>query len=484
MFANKLMRLLASRKFFVFVVALLVVQALWLVFSYHFPMLWDEEYHFGLIQFYAHHLSPFISSQPTSADALGEITRYPAWGYHWLMSFPYRLITVFTHDQTIQVIILRLINVALFASALVAFRAALIRLTKSRALTHFILLLLVLFPLSSLLAAQINYDNLQFLLTGIIFYWALGFIQSKKFDAKLLLLVVGVGLLACIVKYTFLPLFAALVVYLAIFIIRRDGKKSLELASKSFKSLGLASRLALIILVLLGLGLCGERYGINLVKYHAVDPKCDKILNVERCQSYSPYARNYTYQQMPKPPKLDGPLKFVFSEWLPRLYRQYFSTGTRLSYANYTIKDPMPIPYYGFLVVLALAVICLVLASRKLIKKPEIQLLTLAMVALAIALWYINYPGYLKNYQPVAVQGRYLLPMVPFGLALGALAAKTVIKSRRALALIASAAIVVLVLGGGLITDLVRAEPEWYWPNSTARRANEGAQTALKFLAL
>lgn len=484
MFADKVRRLLASRKFFVFVILLLVVQALWLVFSWHFPMLWDEEYHFGLIQFYAHHLSPFISNQPTSVDALGEITRYPAWGYHWLMSFPYRLISVFTHDQTIQVIILRLINVGLFVGALVAFRAALIRLTRSRALAHFVLFVLVLFPLSSLLAAQINYDNLQFLLTGVIFYWAISFIQAKKFDAKLLLLIVGVGLLACIVKYTFLPLFAALVVYLAFFIIRRDGKKSLAVAKKSFKSLGLASRLALVVLVLVGLGLFVERYGVNLVKYHAVDPNCDKVLTVTRCQNYSPYARNYTYQQMPKPAKLDGPLKFTYADWLPRLYRQYFSTGTRISYANYTIKDPLPIPYWGFLIVLAIAVICLLLAARKLIKRPEIQLLLLAIVLLVLALWYINYPGYLRNYQPVAVQGRYLLPVVPFGLALGALAAKTVIKSRQALALIASALVIVLVAGGGLITDLVRAEPDWYWHNQTVINVNESAQKALGFLQL
>lgn len=356
--AEKLRRLLASRKFFIFIVVLFVAQAPWLVFSFAYAMLWDEYYHFGLIQIYAHHLSPFITSQPHSADIYGEITRYPAYLYHYLLSFPYRLISVFTSDQTIQIIFLRLINVAFFAGGLVAYRAAMLRLTKSRALAHFVLLVIVLLPLSSLLAAQINYDNLLFLLTGLIFYWTFRFIQADKFTFHWLALAIGVSLLTSVEKYEFLPIFAALVIFLTYWIIRSYGKHSFSLAVKSFKSLGLASRLGLIVLILLGLGLFGERYGINLVKYHAIQPKCDKVLSVERCQEYSPYARNFSFQLSNNSTNLMGPDKFFATTWVPRLFQQYFSTGTRLSYANYTVKNPMPIPYYTFIVASFFAVIC------------------------------------------------------------------------------------------------------------------------------
>jgi hypothetical protein len=99
-------------------------------------MAFDEDFHLGIIRLYAHHLLPFWSSQPVGGDAYGAVARDPSYLYHYLMSFPYWLISQFTHDTTIQVLILRFINIGLFASGLVLFRRLLTRTFASPALLH------------------------------------------------------------------------------------------------------------------------------------------------------------------------------------------------------------------------------------------------------------------------------------------------------------------------------------------------------------
>src|SRR5476651_13106 len=104
--------------FFRIILALLVLEAAWIALSGRYPMAFDEDFHLGIIRLYAHHLSPFWSSQPEVADRFGAVARDPSYLYQYLLSFPYRLISQFTSDQTIQVIILRFVNIGLFATGI------------------------------------------------------------------------------------------------------------------------------------------------------------------------------------------------------------------------------------------------------------------------------------------------------------------------------------------------------------------------------
>jgi hypothetical protein len=110
--------LIGSPGFFWGVLALLVLQAAWLACTGRYPMAFDEDFHLGIIRLYAHHISPFWNAQPPGADKFGAVFRDPSYLYQYLMSFPYRLISVFTADQTIQVLWLRAINIGLFKPAL------------------------------------------------------------------------------------------------------------------------------------------------------------------------------------------------------------------------------------------------------------------------------------------------------------------------------------------------------------------------------
>src|ERR1700733_14621302 len=110
---------LGTRQFFILVLALFLVEAVWIAVSGRYPMAFDEDFHLGIIQIYAHHLSPFFASQPPNADAYGAVARDPSYLYHYLMSFPWRLITALTHNFVAQVIFMRMFSVAFFAIGLV-----------------------------------------------------------------------------------------------------------------------------------------------------------------------------------------------------------------------------------------------------------------------------------------------------------------------------------------------------------------------------
>src|SRR5665213_1904608 len=136
-FAGRCMAALGSPRFFNVILALLVLQAGWIALTGLYPMAFDEDFHLGIIRLYAHHLSPFWSSQPQGANMFGAVARDPSYLYQYLMSFPYRLISLFTRDQTIIVIWLRFINIGLFAGGLALFRRVLLKMGVGRAIVHY-----------------------------------------------------------------------------------------------------------------------------------------------------------------------------------------------------------------------------------------------------------------------------------------------------------------------------------------------------------
>src|SRR5690348_13109817 len=125
--ARFITRLLGSRRFFYGVLIFFGLESLWIAISAAYPMAFDEDFHFGLIKIYSHHWLPFLSGQPEGADAFGAVARDPSYLYHYLMSFPYRLISFCTGNETAQVVFLRLLNIMLFGTALVLFRRVLRR---------------------------------------------------------------------------------------------------------------------------------------------------------------------------------------------------------------------------------------------------------------------------------------------------------------------------------------------------------------------
>ncbi|MDL2342141.1 MAG: hypothetical protein QFB87_03635 [Patescibacteria group bacterium] len=467
---------IASPRFFRCVVILAVISAAWIALTGQYPMAFDEDFHLGLIRVYASHSLPFFSSQPSNADAYGAVARDPSFLFHYLMSFPYRLVCLVTQNQTAQVLVLRALNIALFASCLPLFRRLLRQAGASPALAHGCLALFVLIPITPLLAAQINYDNAALPLTAWLLLLALRVPNETGQSRQLTFLkILAVGLTGSLIKFAFLPIFVGVVLWLLVTVRpwHFAPRQFLVTAMTTLKTRLGASLVVLI--VLLGV-LAGNRYGVNLVRYHDPIPDCGKVLTINHCQNYGPYIRDYNFAQA-KPSTHTNPYNFM-KEWLYGMWlRSVFSVGGPKT--TYETKGPLYAPAYVVIVLLALGAIALLVRARQTWRSARYSSSLFAVISTIYiaALWLQEYKAYRHTGYPVAINGRYLLLVIIPIAFVAARALSLLLRQRRDLkTALLGVSLLALLWGGGELTFILRSNPSWYWNNPAVRVSNRAVQ--------
>ena len=469
-------RWLGSDRYFKFIVGFLVLSASWIALTGRYPMAFDEDFHLGLIRLYASHGLPFWSGQPAHADAYGAVARDPSYLYHYLMSFPYRFICLFTQNQTLQVIALRAINIGLFASSLPLLRRLLKRAGGSPALINACLTLLVLIPITPQLAAQINYDNLIMPITALILVLTLAIKQRPAADRpKIFLQIIALGIAGSLVKFAFLPVFLGISGWLLLQIrpVWRQRKQWWRY-SLVFTKTKTGVLLVLAVVVLAGLGV--ERYGVNVVRYHDPIPECGAVISLQHCQYYGPYIRDHNFAAN-KTNYHTTPVAFS-KEWLYGMWlRSFFAVdGPR---SLYETRGPYITPAFAALVLVAIGAISLIRSGRSIWRqqRSSTSLFALVTAIYIAALWAQEYKAYRHTGFPVAINGRYLLPVITLIIFVAASACSRNLGGRRTLKVgLISLSIVALALGGGSLTYIMRSSDYWYWPNSYTRTANHAVK--------
>ncbi len=482
---QRLSALLGSRTFFYVVIGFLVFETLWFVFSAVYPMAFDEDFHFGIIKIYAEHWSPFLSGQPDDADKFGAVARDPSYLYHYLMSFPYRAIALFTHSEVIQVIILRLINVAMFTIGLLLFAKVMLRARVSQALTNVSLAVFVLIPIVPQLAAHINYDNMLMLLLPMLclvsFTLIEGF-EKRKVNAQALLAFIAVSLGISVVKYAALPfVLAATAFLLATLWLRFRGhyKELLPAARTSFRQITLPTLLAFIGLTTIGLTLFIQRYGVNVVSHQALVPSCSQVLSVQQCSQYGPWNRDNMYEQQ-RDPAFEPKRLTYMRAWLEGMrFRLFFAiNGVKSDYTNYR---GLPVPVQTATILFVVGLIVTVFWWRH-IFRDNTPLAFLAALSgfYIVILWFEGFEAYVRTAEPVAINGRYLLPVLLFIAAvIGRALSLTLRETPRVKAMLATLVIVLFLHGGGVFTFILRSDESWYWSNRVVIGVNNAARKTL-----
>lgn len=476
-------KIFASRAFFFVVLGFFVLQALWIALTALYPMAFDEDFHFGIIQIYAAHWSPFLTEHPANADAFGAIVRDPSYFYHYLMSFPYRLFQHLVGDETTRIILLRIINVALFAYALVIFRRVLLRITHSNAFTHVAIAILTFVPIVPQLAAHVNYDNLLMVLVAWCFLLVTDIhrqFNAGRFDTRPLLILLALCLFTSIVKYAFLPIFAGIVLFVAIDAWRNFGALSTlrAAASKNYKVLATRTKVGLVIVLLITGGLFFQRFGVNTVLYHTPIPSCEKVLAVENCMAYGPWARDHQLAQT-KGDVDPNPLAYSFSWFRGLWWRLFFAVNGPLhSYTNY---PPLPFPATAALALAGTMVILICTHFRRIFAgQPLVQFAAIVTAVYCASLWLEDYKMYLETGQPVAINGRYLIPVLLLMAVVGWRAFHVALaKWPRAKVIAATLVLACFIYGGGVFTYILRSDATWYFPNHSAVRANDAARSVI-----
>jgi Predicted membrane protein (DUF2142) len=488
---DRVTAVLGSRMCMYGILAFFAFEATWIACSAIYPMAFDEDFHLGIIKIYAQHWSPFLSSQPSDADTFGAVARDPSYLYHYLMSFPYRLAVAMTSNQTVQIVLLRLINVAMFGAGLVLLRQVLLRTRLSVALANTALLLFVLIPIVPQLAGEINYDNLFVPLVAaacLLMFRFMEAVRMRRIDVRSLLLGLSLCLLTCLVKYAFLPMLAGIgmwTVGLLAWHFRHHMRDLGPALANGWRALRWPAQAALVTLALLSVGLFVQRYGVNMVAYKSPVPACDAVLSTDECSAYGPWYRNYLFEQ----DRDDGafshnPLVYtgVWIYWL--WYRLFFAINSPTSgYANY---PPLLLPSHAA-IALGLGALVAVPAMAWRLFRRDAKLVFLLLVSglYAGVLWAEDFSQYLETGQPVAVNGRYLLPiLLLLAPIMGRAFSLALHRWPRLKVALACLALVLFLQGGGVGTFILRSDASWDWHNAHIVMLNNAARRIMSPLTL
>lgn len=470
--------LLGQSRFMQIVLAIFCIQALWLALTANYPMAFDEDFHFGVIKVYAGQPHPFLKGEPVGANTYGALARDPSYLFHFLFSIPFSVLQWFKVPETAIIIIFRLMNIGLLATSFPLFKRLLQECGATVRQTHLILLYFAVVPILPFLGAQINYDNLMIPLTALALLLATKLYRAFRAGRpalRLSLFLLTVCLLTSIVKYAFIPIFLGIVLAL-MWAAARGGLASKTVwpaIKRQWQAMSVKWRLALAMLFLISVVLFGQRVLVNLAEYQDPVPPCDKVLSVDACSAYGPWYRDYVLHQS-KTETNDSPL-FYMREWLYGMWlRLYFAVdGPR---SQYETRGPLFMPAVGALVFAAIGILSGLLDPKRymaLLRQPALLICLFSAFIYIALLWVQQYKMFAYTGQPVAINGRYLLPVLPFLLLVIAQGYRVLWDRQR---IIAASAVTLLFVsafwGGGALTYILRSNPAWYWSSTPVKRVN------------
>jgi len=474
---HKFTSFLSSRRFFWIIVAFFVSESLWIALSFRYPMLYDEQFHFGIIKIFSHQLLPFITNQPKTYDGYGDLA-HQGLLYHYVMSWPYRLIEAFTASQSAQVIFLRVLNIAMAGSGFVIYSRLFRRVGMKQVYINVALLFFALLPITPFLAATINYDNLLFPLAALYLLACVRLVLGDHITWRNVTALIILGCLASLVQFSFLPIFTASILYLLVILTKRHGKKLLEEIYNSTKKtnklfLGLST-----LGVLLSVSLFSNLYIQNIVRYKTPSPSCTATMGRQRCLSDGLERRNIVaFATRQTRPVLT--LSDYTKEWIASMEDTTLMTGANTP--SGAVANPgLPIMYnlMYFLPIASIGV--LAYAWRSLRKNDSWYFLLVTSVALTAVVYLVNVQSYYNLHAAYANQVRYILPVLPIFIIMVAYAASDVLRNYRKVR--AACLIFMLLLftqGGGLVGHILPSQDSWYWDNSTVIKANHAAKKLL-----
>ena len=398
-FSDFIINLFASRKFQIIIIVWFIFQATFMALSTAKGIPPDEGNHYRSIIIYANNgLDPFIEGQPEDAWRLQGATRSPSYMYHYLMSFPYRLLPSSFSDET-KVIVLRLFNMWFSVAGILVFTRLLPLVSKKPYLNNLVLLVLTNTLMFPFIAGALNYDNLVFLVSTTAIYY---FVKLMHFFSVVDLVKLGVALLfGALVKFTILPLGLMLVLIL-IFNYRKSLK---DLLSQSKRQLLAYSSIGIIALVLVGTGFLGlfiERYGVNYVRYGTHKPQCDQVLSYEQCLHSALFKRNLKFRDNTIKSYIPTPMYVL--DWANAIKKNTYGI------LGHKRTNPTLLINYGSVLFWGLALIAILTKFSK--REVIINYLLLVAIIYTSFLLVFNFFLFEKSGRDLARQGRYLFPVL------------------------------------------------------------------------
>lgn len=475
--SDQLARIFASRYFLYAFVGLFVLGGATIALTSAYPMAFDEEWHMGLIEVYSRYLLPYGIPKTPELAALGSATADPSYLFHYVFSFPYRLLAVLNVPFDVVVALFRLINLACLVVAIFVFRSVLRRLGVSHAKTHIVLICFTLIPVVVLLGAQVNYDNILVLITALSLLYTLkisqAILKKAKISARDVWLLGIILLIGSATKYAFLPIIAAIGVWLIALLIARRNQDVIRAVLQETRKLPKLTLILFAVGFLLS-AFFNLRYVSNQVNYGSPIPDCDTVFDAVSCSAYGPWVRDRDLAA-------NRP-----SDFQPVSYPQYLATDwiqgmtTRLFFTvsgpgnNYQTKLPLPYPILIFSLIVLISTVTTLIFLRQILKRYPLYLVVMLVTLVYLfSLSYKVYRSYVLTGAPVAINGRYLIPLIPLIGAVLITGLSFLYRYRPRLRpdfIYLSAAVLIglLFTGAGSATYFISSEPAWLWQAGVA----------------
>lgn len=489
-FVKKVSKLL-SKQGFTLAISLFLTSALWFVFSATYPLPFDEYAHYGAIQIFAEQWSPFIANQPSDSGIVGDLTRNPSTLYYLIMSYPYRLFaTLFTTEQAV-IIGLRLLSVSFVVVGIVLFRKLFLEWGLPKRVVNVALLIFLVTPIVPFLSAHINYDNLLFMITPLVLLYAGRIIRGdKKIFTNLGLLLLAT-LLAVTTKQTFLPVALVVWLYVAVTLSIKHKRNVLNQIAQSYirTSKGLGFFVVAIGTLLLSV-IAFERYGLNVIRYQSLQPKCEEVQSIDFCRQFGPWYRNnvINVENRPAEPPYGNPVSYS-QYWITRMYRGYFANFSHTPTVNATNLEPygpietkplLPMHSVAGIVFLSAGLLAVCIKRRQIWSSPMLRFATVVFVGFIIIQWGYNYSSYLPMWKAEAIQARYTIPVLLLAIMLLVYAVDAMITRRSYKAALLLILVVTYVYGGGAVGWIIRSSESWRWQYQSVQTINNTVQGTLK----
>ncbi len=477
--SKSLFQEMGKNRFLWIIISVFLFQSLWIAFSFRYPMSFDENFHIPVIDIFSHQLSPVIVDQPTSYDHLGNLEHGSVSVYHYLMSFPDRLIGVFTDSFPVKVVFLRIINILMVALGLWIYSKLFRKMGVKNAHINIGLMIFILLPIVPFVAAHVNYDNMLFPLTGFYFLLGINIIRSKRPEWHNMALLLSVGILACLIKFTFFPIFVISLIFLSYLLYARFGNRVYRMLKESFLVTKRWIQVISVSVFILFGSFFTYVYGQNIIMYGKLNPSCAESLGSERC------AKNFVAQRatLAHASKSQRPLlpipDFTFS-WLKNMLIGTASTSAtpvRGSGEVRWLKTFYTLLFFGFLA----SIFVILYSWRGLFDTSEWFFLGTVILALVVSVFAVNLKGHLTNHTLYAQQPRYLLSNAPVLIVMSVISFNKILATHRRIKFLSLTILLLLFTqGGGLITHITLSKGTWYWQRPLIINVNEKARAILR----
>lgn len=357
----------------------------------------DESFHYGIIRAYAKQYSPIVTAQTDESVAeANDVIRLPSYFYHYLMSYPFRVLDSLSLSDREVLVVLRFINVGLGLVTLVILKRLLDRITKPVAALA-ATALFGLLPITLITFGGLNYDNLMLPIT-FTSLWLLLAIRQKADAVKVVLFLALLGI-GGVVKFTFLPIALVEFCYLVYLLVRQPER--LRVLATAFRRMSLV--LGATLLLFLGTTtLFAERYGTNILRYGSLNPPCEALHSLQACLEFPLNKRNHTAEHSGVEAQKNV-IVYGATDWYKNMVRGLLYPSSFL-FLRYVI----------FVLVIASAV-AIVWFRRLGYMHREFGYFVLLLALFYITTIFVDdFRKYVQFGQPYAINGRYLLPALPF----------------------------------------------------------------------